>query len=159
MTTTKVKPKEVLGDDLPILKWQINRIMNNCSYQVDTKNEWVQWVTTDVNRTSLKSITQAQAKKIMLAQTGATPVSEPLENWALFDKKNSKHRRVLALCHQAQWTITNEKYGEVADLETLNSWLHSNLCPVKKPLLKMDNNTELPKIIKALEGVVKSRYK
>ena len=65
MTATKVKPNEVIGDHLPILTWQVNRIMQNCSYQVDTKNEWVQWVTGDVNRTSLKSITQAQAKKII----------------------------------------------------------------------------------------------
>ena len=53
MTATKVKPTETIGDDLPILTFQVNRIMKNCQYQVDIKNEWVQWVTADVNRTSL----------------------------------------------------------------------------------------------------------
>ncbi len=91
MTATKVKPTETIGDDLPILTFQVNRIMKNCQYQVDTKNEWVQWITADVNRTSLKSITQAQAKKIIMAQEGSTPVNQPTENWAVFDKNNPKH--------------------------------------------------------------------
>jgi len=76
MTKTKVKPNETIGDDLPILKWQTNRIMKNCQYNEDTKAEWVQWVTADVKRTSLKSITQAQAKKNHHA-TGRVNTSEP----------------------------------------------------------------------------------
>ncbi|QYS86326.1 hypothetical protein JJC03_15610 [Flavobacterium oreochromis] len=63
MATTKVKPNETIGDHLPILTWQVNRIMKNVHYKKDIKAEWVQWVTGDVKNTSLKSITQAQAKK------------------------------------------------------------------------------------------------
>ena len=158
MTTTKVKPNEVIGDHLPILTWQVNRIMNNCHYQVDTKSEWVQWVTADVNRTSLKSITQAQAKKIMLAQQGGTLINETQENWAVFDKTNSKHKVILSLLYQAQWTIPNERHGEVPDLERLSSFLKSEKSPVKKKLKDMDVH-ELEKVIKALTGIVKYRYK
>jgi hypothetical protein len=159
MTTKTKKLPPIYGDHLPITDFQIKRIMQNCGYNKDMKDEWVQWATADVNRTSLKSITQAQAVKILHAQTGTKPVNDDNDNWAKFDKNNSKHRVVLSLCHQAQWTINNEKYGEIVDLERLSNFLKSNLSPVKKPLLQMDNITELPKIIKAIEGIVKYKYK
>jgi hypothetical protein len=141
-----------------ITKFQINRIMQNCAYQVDTKNEWVQWVTGDVARTSLKSITHDQAIKILYAQTGTKPVVEQSENYALFDKTNPRHKLILSLCRQANWTITNVKHGEVADLQRLDSWLKSDRSPVKKPLKKMDTK-EIERIIGALGGIVKSLYK
>lgn len=81
------------------------------------------------------------------------------ENWAMFDKANTKHLRMLSLCRQANWTTTHSTYGEVADLERLSNWLKSEKCPVQKPLKKMCNKTELPKVIKAFTGVVKSIYK
>jgi hypothetical protein len=87
------------------------------------------------------------------------PQEKPIENWAMFDKSNTKHLKVLSLCRQAKWTTDHEKYGEVADLERLSNWLKSEKCPVKKPLKKMDDTTELPKVIKALTGIVKSIYK
>ncbi|WP_348814096.1 hypothetical protein [Flavobacterium maritimum] len=159
MTATKVKPNEVIGDDLPILKWQINRIMKNAQYQVDTKNEWVQWVTADVNRTSLKSITQAQAKKIIMAQEGSTPINQPKdENWAVFDKNNPKHKVILSLLYQALWVKPNGKWGEVPDIERLSTFLQSDKSPVQKKLKDMEPE-ELEKLIKALSGIVKSTYK
>lgn len=150
-TKTKVKPNEVIGDDLPILKWQTSRIMQNCAYQVDTKNEWVQWVTGDVNRTSLTSITQAQAIRIMQQQTG----TEPQEvNWGLFDNDNSQHRRIQANLRTADIVVKNERHGEVGDmLGWFNRFLKSNKSPVKKPLKSM-SPLEVSKIIRALDGVV-----
>lgn len=168
MTATKVKPTETIGDDLPILTFQVNRIMKNCQYQVDIKNEWVQWITADVNRTSLKSITQAQAKKIIMAQEGSTYVNSPLlegcpkggvsENWAVFDKNNPKHKVILSLLYQMQWVKPSEKWGEVPDLERLSNFLQSEKSPVKKKLKDMEP-LELEKLIKALNGIVKHRYK
>jgi hypothetical protein len=159
MKATKVKPNETIGDNNPILLWQVNRIMKNAQYQVETKNEWVQWVTADVNRTSLKSITQAQAKKIIMAQEGSTPVNPPkAENWGLFDPKNQQHKTLLSLLRQAQWTIPNDKWGEVADLERLSVFLKSDKSPIKKPLKKMDPS-EVSKIIQCFKGIVKSTYK
>ena len=158
MTATKVKPNETIGDDLPILTFQVNRIMKNCQYQVDIKNEWVQWITADVNRTSLKSITQAQAKKIIMAQEGSTPVNQPTENWAVFDKNNPKHKVILSLLYQMQWVKPSEKWGEVPDLDRLSNFLQSEKSPVKKKLKDMEP-LELEKLIKALNGIVKHRYK
>lgn len=158
MTATKVKPNETIGDDLPILTFQVNRIMKNCQYQVDTKNEWVQWVTADVNRTSLKSITQAQAIKIIMAQEGSTLVNKPKENWAVFDNSKPKHKVILSIMYQAQWVQPSEKWGTVPDLERLSNFLQSEKSPVKKKLKEM-NVLELEKLIKALNGIVKHRYK
>lgn len=157
MTATKITPK--YNPTGPITPFQIKRIMANCQYQIDTKNEWVQWATADVNKTSLKNITQEQAVKIIRAQEGSETVNESAENWAMFDKTNNKHLQVLSLCRQANWTTKHEKYGDVACLERLSNWLKSERCPVNKPLKKMCNTTELPKIIKALTGIVKSIYK
>ncbi|WP_395060047.1 hypothetical protein [Flavobacterium sp.] len=142
----------------PITAFQIKRIMQNCSYQVETKNEWVQWVTGDVNCTSLKSITHDQAIKIMHAQTGTKPLNEPTENWAVFDKANPKHKVILSLLYQMQWVKPSEKWGEVPDLDRLSAFLQSEKSPVKKKLKDMEP-LELEKLIKALSGIVKHRYK
>lgn len=142
----------------PITKHQINTIMRNCNYNVDMKNEWVQWVTGDTSRTSLKSITHDQAIKIMHQQTGTVPTEAAAENWAKFDKNNSKHKAILSMMYQINWT-TMDKGKEVPDLERLSNWLKSEKCPVSKPLLKMDNATELPKVITAFSGIVESKYK
>jgi len=155
MTATKVKPNETIGDNNPILLWQVNRIMKNAQYQEETKNEWVQWVTADVNRTSLKSITQAQAKKIIMAQEGSTPINQPkAENWGVFDKDNSQHKRIQANLRAANIVVQNGKWGEVADMTGwFARFLKSDKSPVKKPLNKMTPQ-EVSKIIVALDGVV-----
>ena len=158
MVTTK-KPIPKYDPKGKITAFQIKRIMANCQYQVDTKNEWVQWATADKNKTSLREITQEQAVKIIRAQEGSEPINQTTENWAMFDKSNAKHLKVLSLCRQANWTTNHPTYGAVADLERLSDWLKSDKCPVNKPLKKMDDTTELPKVIKALTGIVKSIYK
>jgi hypothetical protein len=155
MTATKSPPKyDPLG---PITAFQIKRIMNNCSYNVEMKNEWVQWVTGDVKRTSLKSITQEEAVKIIRQQTGDIK-PEVNENCGLFDKNNQQHKTILSLLRQAQWTVRSEKWGEVPDLGRLSDFLKSDKSPIKKPLKKMEP-AEVSKIIVSLEGIVKSKYK
>ena len=141
-----------------ITPFQVKRIMQNCSYQVETKNEWVQWVTGDVNRTSLKSLTQDQAVKIISAQEGSTPINQPTENWAVFDNKNPKHKIVLSLLYQMQWVTPSQKHGEVPDLDRLSKFLQSEKSPVKKKLKDMETH-EVEKLIVALRGIVKSRFK
>lgn len=135
--------------------------MQNCQYNVEIKNEWVQWVTGDTSRTSLKSITHDQAIKIMHQQTGSTDRSRPVpteDNWALFDNTNTQHRTILAQMRTAQWVVPHEKHGEVPDLERLSEFLKSDKSPVNKPLKQMEP-WELSKIIEALKGIVKSKYK
>ena len=154
MTKTKTQPNPTNG----ITKFQINRIMQNCQYNVEIKNEWVQWATGDVNRTSLRSITHDQAIKILLQQTGATPLNESPDNWGLFDKNNKQHLTILAQMRTAQWVVPNDKYGEVPDLERLSEFLKSDKSPIKKPLKQMQP-WEVSKIIEAMKGIVKSIYK
>ena len=151
----------------PITPFQKKRIMQNCNYNVDIKNEWVQWVTGDNNKTSLRNITQAQAVRIIKQQTGSplTPeggttagqCSPPLEGlgeaWGAFDKNNSQHRYILSILRTANIVVKSEKWGEVPDTAGwLNRFLQSPKSPIKKPLKKM-SPTEVSKIITALEGV------
>ncbi|KVV14836.1 hypothetical protein [Flavobacterium sp. TAB 87] len=169
MKATKTKPPVVYGDHLPITPFQIKRIMNNCNYLVEMKNEWVQWVTEDNSRTSLKSITQAQAVKIIKQQTGEDPKQElktivqggrshSKSNWALFDSKNKQHLGVMANLRTLQWTVPSERHGEVADLERLSNFLKSDLSPVKKPLKKMEP-WEVSKIIECFKSMITKKYK
>jgi hypothetical protein len=93
--------------------------------------------------------------------TATTPKSsqnQPQGNWGLFDKNNQQHKTLLSLLRQAQWTMPNERWGEVADLPRLSEFLKSDKSPIKKPLKKMEP-WEVSKIIEAFKGIVKSTYK
>lgn len=79
-------------------------------------------------------------------------------NWGLFDKNNQQHKTILSLLRQAQWVVKNDKWGEVPDINRLSAFLKSDKSPVNKPLKKMEH-LEVSKIIEALKGIVKSKYK
>lgn len=122
----------------------------------DTKEEWVQWATADVKKTSTNDLSFEQANKILL-QLGLKPHKPDF--WAVFDTKNPRHRVIMSLMRQAQWTKPHDRHGEVADMDRLDSYLKNDKrCPVKKPLQKMSPE-ELEKLIVALNGIVKSVYK
>ncbi len=105
-----------------------------------------------MNCTSLRSITQEQAVKIIRQQTGDVK-PHVSENWGLFDKDNSQHKRIQANLRAANIVVQNGKWGEVADMQGWFRFLKSDKSPVKKPLKKM-TAIEVSKIIKALDGVV-----
>ncbi|KGO89760.1 hypothetical protein [Flavobacterium suncheonense] len=130
-------------------------IRRNCAYNEDIKCEWVQWATGDNSKTSLNDLTFDQANKILIQQGGSphTP-----DNWAVFDKTNKKHMVIISLMRQAQWVKPHDRYGEVADMERLSKFLQSPKSPITKPLQQMEPE-ELERIIKALKGIVKSKYK
>lgn len=139
----------------PITDFQKKRILQNCNYQMDIKSEWVQWVTGDTNRTSLSSITQAEAVRIIKRQTGDTTeaVEKYSDNWGVFDKENGQHRYILSILRQANIVVKSDKWGEIPDMSGFfNRFLRSQRSPVKKPLKQM-SPTEVSKIITALEGV------
>ncbi len=79
-------------------------------------------------------------------------------NWGLFDKNNQQHKTILSLLRQAQWVVTNDKWGEVPDINKLSDFLKSDKSPVNKPLKDMGLQ-EVSKIIEAFKGIVKSTYK
>ena len=135
MTATKTPP--VYNPEGPITPFQKKRIMHNCNYQVEIKNEWVQWVTGDTNKTSLSGLTQAQAVRIIKQQTGSESVGA-VENWGAFDKNNSQHRYILSILRQANIVVKSQKWGEVPDTAGwLNRFLQSPKSPIKKPLKDM----------------------
>ncbi len=154
MATTKTKPPVIYGDDLPITTYQINTINRNCQWNVEIKEEWVQWVTGDSSRTSLKSITQGEAVRIIKQQTGAADIPKTeIDNWGYFDNNNPQHKRIQADLRTANIVVKNEKWGEVGDmLGWFNRFLKSKYSPVKKPLKQMTPQ-EVSKIIVALDGV------
>ncbi|MGZ9677456.1 hypothetical protein [Flavobacterium sp. GNP001] len=79
-------------------------------------------------------------------------------NWGLFNNNDQQHKYVRSLCMQAQWTVPSEKWGEVPDINRLSEFLKSNKSPINKPLKDMEPE-EVSKIIEALKGIVKSKYK
>lgn len=120
----------------------------------DIKEEFVQWATGDVKCISCDDLNFEQANRI-LEKLGVRPFKA---SWAKFDKNNSKHRRILSMMYQAGWTVY-ENGREVPDLNCLNDWLHSSKCPINKPLMMMDDVHEMPRLIKAFSGIVKSKWK
>lgn len=116
----------------------------------DTKEEFVQWATNDNSKISTNDLNFDQANRI-LEKLGIKPFKA--ENWAKFDKSNPKHKLILSLMYQANWTS-----GNLPDMSRLDSFLKSDKSPVKKPLMNMDDQ-ELEKVIKALKGIVKHRWK
>lgn len=142
-------------------KKQKQLIHVNCPNR-DTKEEFVQWATGDVNKISTNDLTYAEANMI-LRQLNVKTVPMPVEDlaitWGKFDKNNSKHKAILSLLRQIQWTTEHPKYGNVADIARFGGWLQSDKrAPVHKPLLKMSPE-ELSKTITALEGILKWMYK
>lgn len=128
----------------------------------DIKEEFVQWATGDVNKTSCNDLDFAQANQI-LKQLGCKPVpmdqGDLASTWGKFNNKNKEHRKILSLLRQIQWTTTSEKWGEVADIIRFGAWLRDDpKAPVKKPLLKMTPE-EVSKTIIALQGILKWMYK
>ena len=121
----------------------------------DIKEEFVQWATNDNNKISTNDLTFDQANRI-LEKLGIKPFKS--ENWAVFDKSNPKHRLIMSLMYQAGWTKAHPRHGEVADMDRLDVFLKSDKSPVKKPLKKMSDE-ETEKVIKALKGIVKYRWK
>lgn len=66
----------------------------------DIKEEWVQWATADVKKTSTNDLTFDQANMI-LKQLGLKEHIKDL--WSSFDKKNPQHMSILATMRTAQW--------------------------------------------------------
>lgn len=147
-------------------KQQKYRIRKNCGFDVGIKEELVQWATGSNEKTSLNDLSFEQAQKILSVQEGKEPPrlsgTPPKEgnfegNWGLFDKNNSKHKYILSLLRQLGLTI-EVKGRDVADINKLSEWLKSERSPIQKPLKQM-KSVELSKIIGALEGMMKKRYK
>lgn len=80
------------------------------------------------------------------------------ENWGLFDKKNKQHMTILAQLRTLQWTVKNQRHGQVADIQRLSDFLKSDKSPINKPLKDMEKE-ELSKMISCFESMVTKKYK
>ncbi|QAA81387.1 hypothetical protein EI546_06435 [Aequorivita sp. H23M31] len=127
----------------------------------DIKEEFVQWATGSVEKTSTNDLSFEQANEI-IKKLGKQPVKVTKEDspmfWGYFDRSNKQHLQIQSLLHQIKWTMANTKYGRVPDLARFGSWLQSDRSPVRKPLKKM-TPAECSKIINALNGILKTLYK
>lgn len=119
----------------------------------DIKEEFVQWATGDIKKTSCNDLSFEQANQI-LVKLGKTPHKAQFR--ATFDKNNTQHKYILSLCIQYGWSKRTAR-GAIADLDRLNEWMWSKLCPVQKPLKKMTTE-ETSKVIVALEGAMNWKY-
>ncbi|MHC5353114.1 hypothetical protein ACYSNX_02825 [Myroides sp. LJL115] len=132
-------------------------IRKNCKFDVNIKEELVQWATSDNNKTSLNDLSFDQANKILEAQGVESIKANAYNNWGYFDNSNSKHKYILSLLRQLGM-VTEVKGRDVADINKLGQWLKSDRSPVQKPLKKM-NQLELSRVISALEKMVQKKWK
>ncbi|MBS9774998.1 MAG: hypothetical protein KGV59_07595 [Tenacibaculum sp.] len=135
-----------------IEKPQIKRIQTAMSKRFTSRDERLDFISDFLQRevNSTKELSKVEADELLyFLNKGKTKNYE----WGHFDAQNSQHRTILSLCRQAQWVVSHDKYGEVADLDRLSNFLKSPKCPVNKPLMKMTKQ-ELSKVIVALEGIV-----
>lgn len=130
-------------------KQQKHAIRSNCDFNVDIKEEWVQWATGDTSKKSLNDLSFTQAELILKQQTGSGISDTQFQK---FDIKSSQDKYILSLCHQIGWT-TDRNGKKVADMVAFGHWLKTK-SPIKLPLTSMGQKQK-QKVIFAFEKVVK----
>lgn len=134
-------------------KTQKQYIYKLCHFNKETKEAAVLGIT-DGRTDSTTELSHAEANQL-IASLGGKPI--PYDNWAWFDKTNTKHTYILSLCIQYGWRSPGTSGKIIADLGRLSEWLKSH-SPVKKPLKKM-TPVEVSKVIAALEQMEIKKYK
>ena len=134
-------------------KFQKQYIYKLCRFDKEAKEAAVLAITN--GRTdSTTQLTHAEANQLIV-NLGGKPIS--YNNWAWFDKNNSKHTYILSLCIQYGWIAQGTNGNIIANIGMLSEWL-KHRSPVKKHLKKMTPE-ELSKVIKALEQMGIKKYK
>ena len=134
-------------------KEQRQYIYKLCRYDKAAKEEAVSGIS-EGRTTSTTGLSYTEANTLIV-NLGGKPIL--YDNWAYFDKKKKNHRQIISLCIQLGWSVKDDKYGEIADLGRLSQWLKSDKSPVRKKLKQM-NNTEVSKIIGALQNMIVKKY-
>lgn len=126
---------------------QLYRLLN---YNKEAEAIHVARVTGDPSKTAASDLSIPEATKLIKSLT---------TNWAVFNRENKQHLYILSLMRQLGWTRPGAIIGNtVPEMKFLSDFLKSKRSPVSKPLQDM-NREETSKIIIALEGIIKSRYK
>ncbi len=135
---------------------QVIQLQSICNGKFHNREERLEALSeiSGIELKSVKDLNTIQADDLIyFFNTGKTPDNS---SWAIFDNNNTKHRRILAICHTLGWV--QEDKPHFVDLHRLGGWLKSNRSPVQKPLKQM-TSPELSKIIKALENITAGQYK
>ncbi|MBY0485660.1 MAG: regulatory protein GemA [Flavobacteriaceae bacterium] len=116
----------------------------------DIKEEFVQWITGDVNKRSTNDLTFEQANKL-LTHLKVKPVAQDKDPFEYFDHENTQHKRILAQMYTLGWTKPGRNKN-VPDMSLFAHWL-KNKSPIKKPLKDMTPR-QTSKVIFAFGKVV-----
>lgn len=120
----------------------------------DIKEEWVQWATRDEKKTSCNDLSFDQANDII-----EKIIRRPRHTWGDLNQDSKQHRYIFNLAKDAFGKRFNlEKKRFEPDYDRLSDWLKSARCPVQKPVRLM-STAELSKVISALSGIIKNKYK
>ncbi len=133
---------------------QIKYIRGLCKHNEDVKKQAVLSISNGRTH-SITDLSQQEACQLISKLKGNknTPsVPKHLQ----FDRSNSKHKYIISLCHQLEWTKPSEKYGTIADLQKLHNWLIGPRSPVKMCLMDIPY-IHLSKIIHALEQILEKQ--
>lgn len=149
MTTTSIEPI------------QLKRIQANLTKSYPDRDERLSFVSHFLNRevTSTKQLSSTEANELLqfIYNNNYTR-----NNWGLYNMKQEKYqseRKLLwSYLYQAQWTVPNERHGEVPDTERLSNFLKSPKSPVNKPL-KQFTKTDWEKILFVFNKIVKGTFK
>ncbi|MDM1074379.1 hypothetical protein HX001_18020 [Empedobacter brevis] len=135
---------------------QLQIIQTICSGKFSSRDERLEFFSEFLFRevNSTKDLSKNEADDIITyLQTGKVANST---SYALFDKSNPRHMKILSLARELDWI--DEKTG-YADLNRLGGWIKSARCPIQGKKLKEMTYEDISKVIKALENMVKSKWK
>jgi len=135
---------------------QIQIIQTICSGKFSSRDERLEFFSEFFFREigSVKELSKNEADDVItFFQTGRVADNT---SYALFDKNNPRHMKILSLAKELDWIDENTGY---ADLQRLGGWIKSPRCPVQGKKLKDMNYEDISKVIKALENMIKSKWK
>ncbi len=135
---------------------QLQIIQTICSGKFSNRDERLEFFSEFLFREikSTKDLSKNEADDIITyLQTGNVADNT---SFALFDKTNPRHMKILSLAKELDWIDDKTGY---ADLNRLGGWIKSTRCPVQDKKLKEMNYEDISKVIKALENMVKSKWK
>ncbi len=135
---------------------QIQQIQTICAGKFSNRDERLEFFSEFLFREvkSTKDLSRNEADDVITYLTTGNVAH--YTSFALFDKNNPRHMKILSLARELDWI--DEKTG-YADLNRLGGWFRSSRCPVQDKKLKDMNYEDISKVIKALENMVKTKWK
>ena len=134
---------------------QIQIIQTICSGKFSSRDERLEFFSEFFFREigSVKELSKNEADDVItFFQTGRVADNT---SYALFDKNNPRHMKILSLAKELDWIEPKTGY---ADLQHLGGWIKSARCPVQGKKLKEMNYEDISKVIKALQQMILKKW-